>query len=103
MSRSRAVRFFMAVFVAVLFVIGLMTSSVMAFSTTTGTELQSAYDTIEAGITGYWGLTFAIICVGVGIYLAWQFRNPLIFLGAIVVAVIVPNIPTIVSAMGACF
>jgi len=55
------------------------------------------------GITGYWGLTFAIICVGVGIYLAWQFRNPLIFLGAIVVAVIVPNIPTIVSAMGACF
>jgi len=41
------------------------------------------------GITGYWGLTFAIICVGVGIYLAWHFRNPLIFLGAVYVGLLV--------------
>ncbi|RKY42740.1 MAG: hypothetical protein DRP81_07420 [Candidatus Omnitrophota bacterium] len=81
----------------------LLVPHVQAFDTSQGTELQSAYQTISNGITGTWGMTFALVAIAVGLFLAWQFRNVLIFLGGIVAAVIVPHIVDIVSNIGACF
>jgi len=81
----------------------MLVPAAMAFDTSTGTELQSAYDTISQGIGGYWGMTFALVAIAVGLFLAWQFRNVLVFLGSIVAAVLVPHLVTIVSNMGACF
>ncbi|CAD7774647.1 hypothetical protein BLFGPEAP_01156 [Candidatus Methanoperedenaceae archaeon GB50] len=81
----------------------MLVPAAMAFDTSSGTELQPAYDAISQGIGGYWGMTFAIVAVAVGLFLAWQFRNVLIFLGGIVAAVLVPHIVTIITNMGACF
>ena len=91
------------VILSIFMLVGSMLVPAVAFDTSSGTELQSAYDTISQGIGGYWGMTFALVAIAVGLFLAWQFRNVLIFFGGIVAAVLVPHIVTIVSNMGACF
>ena len=81
----------------------MLVPAAMAFNSSSGTELQPAYDAISQGIGGTWGMTFALVAIAVGLFLAWQFRNVLIFFGGLVAAVLVPHLVTIVSNMGACF
>ena len=78
-------------------------SSAFAFNTTTGTELQSAYSAVQGGITGYWGMVAAIVIVALGLLGAWEMKKPVIFLAGIVAAVLIPNLPSVISALGACF
>ncbi|MGO4158581.1 hypothetical protein [Cupriavidus sp. YAF13] len=91
------VRHRLAIFATLLLLLALTALTVKAG--TTGAEYKAAYEYFVGLITGYPGKIAAIMIGLGGVLMSWSKGSPLWFAGAILIGIVIWNLPTIIDGI----
>jgi len=83
---------------AVLFV-ALALSAAFTFAADTGAEYKQAYEYFVGLIKGYPGKIAAIMIGLGGLLMSWAKGSPLFFAGAVLIGIVIWNLPTIIDGI----